>query len=121
LYLLRQQAPDSRRLDQRSQPSRLRARYAQACTRKAVVVSALIAGIGRWAASRGLNQPALHHACQRAVHRPYVRDRPFAAGFDVLNDSVAVPFAGGETEENVKLDASQWHVLVYSAVTIHSH
>jgi hypothetical protein len=37
-----------------------------------------------------------------------------------LNDSVAVPFAGRETEEDVKLDAPQWQVLVYPAISIHS-
>jgi hypothetical protein len=38
-----------------------------------------------------------------------------------LNNSVAVPFAACETEEDVKLDAPQWQMFVYTAVTIHSH
>src|SRR5215510_2606765 len=118
---LRQQAAKARCPHQLFQPSRLRTCNAHACTRNAVVVSAFIACIRCRPASRGLYQPGLHHACQRAVHRPDVRDRRFAARFDVPNDSVAMPFAGSETEKYVKLDPPQWQALVYSAVTIYSH
>src|SRR5262249_33854279 len=89
-------------------------------TGDAVIISAFVAGIGRRPAVRGLDQPGLHHACQCAVHRPHVRHRCFAARFDVLNDSVAVPFPGRETEEDVKLDTPQWQILLNPPVPIHA-
>ena len=91
------------------------------CARDAVIVSPLVAAVVHWAAGRRFDQSRLHHARQRAVHRPYVWDRRFAAGFDVANDSVAVPLARHKAEEDVEFDTTQWQVLVSLALTIHSH
>src|SRR5579883_1163820 len=119
--LLRKEAAEACRLDQRSEPSRLRARDPDTQIGDAVVVSPLVARIRRRPAVRGLDQTGFRHACEGAVHRPHVRDRCFAAPFNVLNDSVAVPFAGCEAEEDVKLDPPQWQVSLDPAVPIHSH
>ncbi len=50
----------------------------------------------------GFNEFGLGHAGEGAIHGAEVRRGRFATGFDVLDDSVAVPFAFRKAEEDMK-------------------
>ena len=78
----------------------------------AVVIATLIAGIRRRSARRRFDQPSFHHARERTIHRADVGHRRVAAPLDVLDDPVAVPFAGGKAEQDMKLDRPEGRAIV---------
>src|SRR5687768_3317491 len=83
---------------QRLESSSLGSRGAPARISDAIVVPALVAGLGRGAPGALLDQAVLKHARERAIHRPHVRNGGLAPRLDVLDDPVSMALADREAE-----------------------
>jgi hypothetical protein len=102
---LRQQAALSRCPRQRFEPSGLGARHARADIRDAVVVPTLVSACSRRRADHRVDQPALPFAPARGTSSRY--RAPLSPRVTrCRGESIAMPFAYGKAEEDVKLDAA---------------